>query len=380
MIRSVSQNYLNSTISYQRYKTTQVPCRGNKISKVLDEDFTGTDDLKVLKRRYNSALLLLSTLCLSLSLIVLTGKDFNLKKIKKIDAKTSVFKSLRDDAAIPTLETCKSIDKNLKNLLENEVNYQKADAQLLRDTGNPELSNRFLLSGAPGNGKSFFAKIFAKTIDADYKEVQQADFNSAWAGEGTANFKNIFEDILKTAQKNKEKRYVVCFNELDTIVQPVEVLSNAKGTHGTTLLQHRSVFLNYLDEISKEAPNVIIIGTTNIQPKNNRLDGASLSRFKKIIEVPFPDKKCLSEALKEKIKDIKHSEDFIKNNEENILKLAEDMEKRKFSFRNLDTMIDEAKNLYLTDAIKNKNQEFKFDYLKQAKDNLFATDGELRIV
>ena len=380
MIRNVSQNYYQPNYNYKKSgNINHITFRNNnKISNILDEDTVGSNDIKTLRRRYNSLLLLELSIIAGLIYAVLSKRGGG-NIIKNLSTKSQSFESLKNNPNIPTLDTCKSINKNLKTLLENQVNYIKADSDLITAAGKPEFSNRLLLSGAPGNGKSYFAKIFAKTIDADYKEVKQSDFNSKWAGEGTANFKNIFEGILKTAQKNKDKKYVVCFNELDTIVQPVEVLSNSHGSHGTTLLQHRSVFLNYLDELSEKAQNVIIIGTTNIFPKDQRLDGASLSRFKKIIEVPFPDKECLYEALKEKIKNIKNSETFIKDNDSNLTKLAEELEKRKFSFRNLDAVIDDAKNLYLSDAIKNKNQEFKFDYLKKAKDNFFATDGELRI-
>lgn len=378
MIKCVSQNYFCPKFYSKKTNNLNNPGfkENSKASVLLDEDVTGSNDLKTIKRRYNTLLLITSVSSIACFLYALSK---NPGKGKNLFTKQQAFESLKDNPNIPTLDTCKSINKNLKTLLENQVNHIRANSELIQNAGSPEFSNRLLLSGAPGNGKSYFAKIFAKTIDADYKEVKQSDFNSKWAGEGTANFKNIFEGILKTAVKNKDKKYVVCFNEIDTIVQPIEILSNSHGTHGTTLLQHRAVFLNYLDELAEKASNIIVIGTTNISPKNSRLDGASLSRFKKIIEVPFPDKECLYEALKEKLKNIKNSENFLKTNDVNMLKLSEEMEKRKFSFRNLDTVIDEAKNLYLSDAIKDKNQEFKFDYLKRAKENFFATDGELQV-
>ena len=349
----------------------------NHAKNILDEKVVDSnDDIKTMRRKYNALLLLLSTLCIGLSCMYLISDKK--KGFRNIFAKSQNFESLKDNPKIPILDSCKSLDRNLKAHLEQQINYIKADNNLIKDAGSPVMSNRLLLSGAPGNGKSYFAKIFAKTIDAEYLEVRQSDFNSKWAGEGTANFKKIFENILKEAEKNKDKKYVVCFNEIDTIVQPVEALSNAQGTHGTTLLEHRAVFLNYLDDIGTKAPNVIIIGTTNISPKHNKLDGASLSRFKKIIEIPFPDKQCLYEALKTNLGNIRNSEEFVSKHDAELLKLAEDMEKRKFSFRNLETMIDDSKNKFLADALKDNRQEFKMEYLEKAKNNISVTDGEFK--
>ena len=371
-IAALNSNYNNSFQSKTQRK--EVVFRQKNI---LDEDVVNSkDDVKKLRRKYNALVLILSTLCLGLSgLYVLSGKKVGLRDVF---SESSNFKSLKNNSQIPTINSCKSIDKNLKAYLEQQINYIKADRSLIDEAGKPMISNRLLLSGAPGNGKSFFAKIFAKSIDAKYMEVRQSDFNSKWAGEGTANFKKIFESILKEAEKNKGEKYVVCFNEIDTIVQPVEELSASQGSHGATLLQHRSVFLNYMDDLSAKAPNVIIVGTTNISPKNHKLDAASLSRFKKIIEVPFPDRQCLYEALKKNLEDIKHGDSFINKHDNELKKLAEDMEKRKFSFRNLETVVDDSKNLFLADALKNKEQDFKFEYLEKAKNNLSISDGEFK--
>ena len=63
-----------------------------------------------------------------------------------------------------------------------------------------------------------------------------------------------------------------------------------------------------MELLKEKAPNVTIIGTTNISPKNNGLDGAAMSRFQNLIEVPFPDKDCLYEALKMNLDKIKNKE------------------------------------------------------------------------
>ena len=80
------------------------------------------------------------------------------------------FKSLKNNNEIPTLETCKSINKKLKDFLQNQVDYFNASPEILKKTGMPTAANRLLMHGEPGTGKSYFAKILAKTLDADYME------------------------------------------------------------------------------------------------------------------------------------------------------------------------------------------------------------------
>ena len=53
------------------------------------------------------------------------------------------------------------------------------------------------------------------------------------------------------------------------------------------------------------------------------------------------------------------------------------MAERKYSFRNLEFVVNEAKNYHLNEKLKNKNTEFSVNYLKKAQDNLKISDGEL---
>ena len=309
-----------------------------------------------------------------------TAMELGLGKGKKryMPANLRPFESLKNNSKIPNLENCKSVNKDLKTILQRQVNQLKAGTDVLIETGEPQASNRLLLYGTPGTGKSFFSKIFAKSIDAEYMEVMYSDFNSMWAGEGVDNLKKVFEGILKTAKKNPNQKYVVTFNEIDSVVQPVEkYTASTKGTYFITKLEERSVFLNYLELLKEKTPNVTVIGTTNISPKNNGLDGAAMSRFQNLIEVPFPDKDCLYEALKMNLDKIKNKDKFITDNDDKLKDLAQKMADRKFSFRNLEYIINDAKGYHLDDKMNGKNGDFKFEYLKQAEEKLKVSDGEL---
>ncbi len=287
------------------------------------------------------------------------------------------FENLKNDKNVPTLDTCKSINKKLKNFLQTQVNYAKVKPDDINKVGTPKPANRLLLYGPPGTGKSYFAKIYAKTLDAEYAEVKFSDFNSTWSGQHIEQLTNVFEEILAKAKTSPDKKFVVVFNEIDSITLPADALRNAGSGHSLFKLEERSVFLNYLDEIKEKAPNVTVIGTTNIVPKNNNLDGAAMSRFKNIIGIDYPEKECLYEALKANIEKMEAGSSFVNKNENKLKKLAENMSERNSSFRDLNKVIDSSKNYYLQDYIKDKKSEFKFKYLEDAFKDIDLTDGEI---
>ena len=288
------------------------------------------------------------------------------------------FISLASDKKVPTLDNCKSINDNLKSVLKQQIMQLSAGQDIAQKAGMPEMTNRLILFGPPGSGKSFFAKIMAKSLDAKYMEVQYSDFNSKWAGEGTQNLKNVFEKIIKDASESPDKKFVVAFNEIDTIVQPVEKITNsASGSYFMTKLEHRSTFLNYIDEINTKNPNVIIIGTSNLSPKKHGLDGAAMSRFQNIIEVPLPDKKCLLEAMKWNLSTVKGFDNFASTNDKKLAEFAKEMEDRHFSFRDLENLVTSSKKYYLEDLLKDKNKDFDIKYLKKAMKTKTLTDGAI---
>ena len=59
------------------------------------------------------------------------------------------------------------------------------------------------------------------------------------------------------------------------------------------------------------------------------------------------------------------------------MKLVETLEERKYSFRDLDNLIDYSRNYYLNDIRKQaKKPKFSFDYLERAQEYIGVTDGE----
>lgn len=380
MIQPISQNISRYPIFKNSAKKDKYNILGKKAALSISDDLdfqrkVVEQNERMIKIAGISAILLLTAAYLPSLKILL---EISNNKKHKMPALIRDFKSLANDDKVMTIDNCKSINKDLKSILERQINYVKAGSDVVSQTGKPQANNRLLLYGSTGVGKSYFAKIFAKSLDAEYMEVMYSDYNSMWAGEGVENLKKVFEKILKTTEKNPDKKYVVTFNEIDAMVAPADkVADKTAGTRWVSILEERSVFLNYLEILKEKAPNVTVIGTTNISPKNNGLDRAAMSRFQNLVEVPYPDKECLYEALKMNLDKIKNKDKFISENDTQLKDLAQKMADRKFSFRNLEYIVNDAKGYYLDDSVSGKKNDFKFEYLKKAEQNLKLSDGEL---
>ncbi len=380
MIQPISQNLSRYPIFKNSAKKDKYNILGKKAALSISDDLdfqrkVVEQNERMIKIAGISAILLLTAAYLPSLKILL---EISNNKKHKMPALIRDFKSLANDDKVITIDNCKSINKDLKSILERQINYVKAGSDVVSQTGKPQANNRLLLYGSVGVGKSYFAKIFAKSLDAEYMEVMYSDYNSMWAGEGVENLKKVFEKILKTAEKNPDKKYVVTFNEIDAMVAPADkVADKTAGTRWVSILEERSVFLNYLEILKEKAPNVTVIGTTNISPKNNGLDRAAMSRFQNLVEVPYPDKECLYEALKMNLDKIKDKDKFILENDTQLKDLAQKMADRKFSFRNLEYIVNDARGYHLDDSVSGKKNDFKFEYLKKAEQNLKLSDGEL---
>ena len=380
MIQPISQNISRYPIFKNSAKKDKYNILGKKAALSISDDLdfqrkVVEQNERMIKIAGISAILLLTAAYLPSLKILL---EISNNKKHKMPALIRDFKSLANDDKVITIDNFKSINKDLKSILERQINYVKAGSDVVSQTGKPQANNRLLLYGSVGVGKSYFAKIFAKSLDAEYMEVMYSDYNSMWAGEGVENLKKVFEKILKTAEKNPDKKYVVTFNEIDAMVAPADkVADKTAGTRWVSILEERSVFLNYLEILKEKAPNVTVIGTTNISPKNNGLDRAAMSRFQNLVEVPYPDKECLYEALKMNLDKIKDKDKFILENDTQLKDLAQKMADRKFSFRNLEYIVNDARGYHLDDSVSGKKNDFKFEYLKKAEQNLKLSDGEL---
>ena len=309
-INPINNIYYQKKLAHKGISTSKMSVISSKVSdkgekdNSLDEAIINYLDKSNKREEQNKILFaslgVLYVASLGVYMAFLSKKLNNRNKLKD---SISQFRSLANDNKIPTLDTCKSINDKLKDFLQNQITYHKATQEQLKEAGMPEPAKKLLLYGPPGTGKTYFAKIFAKTLNAEYLEVKYSDLNHRYVGHHLENIKNMFDDVIKTAQKNKDKKYVLTFNEIDAIIVPQHQL-RGDGGHSNFKKEERNVFLNFLDEVGEKVPNVTIIGTTNGFASTNSLDGAAMSRFRNKIKVDFPDSKCLEEAIKNHFKDV----------------------------------------------------------------------------
>ena len=289
-------------------------------------------------------------------------------KLENKNPVEELFKNVVKDKAIPDL-SADSINPKLKKFINETIEALKVKKEICEYTGSDMPPRMLLLHGPTGTGKTFTAKIFAKAQGAEYAEVQFSDVSSKYVGETSVFISNKFKNFADLAKANPNKKYVVAFNEIDSLINNVEKL----GENNLHLGQNRTSFLNGLDSI-KDIPNLTIVGTTNINPNSAKLDAATLRRFGNIFEIPLPTKEELKASLKWQLHNCKaavEKYDFMKENEKEIDEFLDKMVKRKCAHGDMETIAQNALNKFKL-AIKDKpdalKQKFSIDYLNQALD------------
>ncbi len=379
MIQRVSQFnpnlYLNRQLKNVNFKNDTNSQEAIRKPKWYEIKAKG-DTIEAQRRNYS---IFIGMQTLIIIALLATRSKFNIPLIFKRNNNNLIFESLKDNSTIPTNANCKSLNSELKKILDRIVNLDKMDKNSISEFGDEslEFSNRYMLIGPPGCGKSFFAKVLSKSIDAEYAEVLFSDVSSRWVGETEGNLKKTFESALKISKKNPDKKYVLTINEVDSLFINPENLNSSGGSHWVSVLRQRSIILNYLERLRLDAPNVIIVATTNVKPQASSLDNAALSRFQTLIEVSYPDKDCLYEALINKLSKFKNGNEFIKDNNKQLQELSEKMASRQFSFRNLEKLITDAKESYLNEKFKGSKEPFNIKFLQEGEKNIKNSDGEL---
>lgn len=293
--------------------------------------------------------------------------DLDDKLFRNGEKLKGLFKNFSEDKTVPEL-SANSINPKVKKFIKETIESFKVKPEIAKYSGSDNPPRMLLLYGPTGTGKTFTAKIFAKAQNAEYAEVQFSDVSSKYIGETAVFISNKFKEFAELAKANPDKKYVVAFNEIDSLINNVEKL----GENNLHLGQNRTSFLNGLDSI-KDIPNLTIVGTTNIDPNTAKLDAATLRRFGNIFEIPLPTKEELKASLKWHLSNCeavtKH--DFIKNNASSIDNFLEQMVKRHCAHGDMETIVKGALNkfkLAIKDMPDALEQKFDMKYLQEALD------------
>jgi transitional endoplasmic reticulum ATPase len=142
-----------------------------------------------------------------------------------------------------------------------------------------------LLWGAPGTGKTLFARTIAKECSATFYHIRSSDIMSEWFGVSERRVRQLFFKASKT------KPSIIFFDELESLAPNRQAIAieDARTSLLSSLLSEMDGFI--------PLSQVTILGSTNIP---NRLDPALLrpGRFDKMIYIPPPNKAERKEILK----------------------------------------------------------------------------------
>ncbi len=128
-----------------------------------------------------------------------------------------------------------------------------------------------------GTGKTLMAKALAHESNAEFMNINISDILSKYMGESEQTIANIFKHCMN----NKNKRFIIFFDEIDSIATNRDrVTSEHTVTITSTLLSHIDGMVS--------TDNITIIGCTN---RLESMDPAFIrpGRLDRLIEVPLPD-------------------------------------------------------------------------------------------
>lgn len=298
------------------------------------------------KRRNFSMILSIVGVLTSVGILAIFAKGLFTKTPKTVFKKIENMPKLTDDCVNP----------EAKSFIERCVNLFNKPKELIEHAGVKNRAKMVLFHGKTGTGKTFSAQLLAKELGAEYGEIQFSDLSSEYIGKTAVNITAKFKELATLAKKNPNKKYVVTFNEIDSLINNVEKL----GSNNQHLGQNRTSFLNGLDSV-KDIPNLIIVGTTNINPHTANLDPATLSRLGQIYEIKPATIKELGASLKYHLKNSPAAQDLIKNEAE-ITSLAEAIHAKGGVQRDVDNIVNEALETFLG-KIDNTNTKFESKYI-----------------
>ena len=159
-----------------------------------------------------------------------------------------------------------------------------------------------MFHGAPGTGKTYFAKSIIGQINLNTNKnykflfVSPSSILSKWIGESEKAMKNIFDSV-------KTKRpCVLFFDEIDSITQSrqsndqMDVTSHRVLTEFILNITKLNIYGILFLSIATYIDDVVIIAATNCL---SLIDDAVLRRFEKKIHFPLPDENDRFEIIKQ---------------------------------------------------------------------------------
>lgn len=184
--------------------------------------------------------------------------------------------SQREEVAIRYTATLSSVSfADVAGMSEVKGTLLAAAREIVAAKGGAKVRNGMLLSGKPGNGKTFMAEALAGELKLPIISVSFGDMASKWVNDTTENVIQLFRDARRQAP------CVLFIDEIDSMIANRSGMSSDQEGPRTT-----NAILTELVKIRQSG--VVLVAATNFI---DRLDPAAIreGRFDFKIEVTPPD-------------------------------------------------------------------------------------------
>lgn len=292
------------------------------------------------------------------------GKQANdeLNKLTGVKLKWEDFAKDKKVASLDSDTTSKSLKKAFNTIIENN----KLSEEAKKWGGASNGMDIMYLYGHGGTGKTYVAKQFAQATGSMFTCIKYPDLGSPYKDAASMKISSCFDEIIKHANAAKDKKFVVCIDEIDAVMRKVP-----DGAHGAEeVAKSRAAVLTGLDKLRENCSNVTVIATSNYHPKNGIVDPIALRRFNNKIEVPLPDKKQVPALLEMYMKNIGAVDDkFYKTSA--FKSFARKLQNNGYSNGEIELIAKEASKIFSA-SLKDvadadlKKHPFKVKYLEEA--------------
>ena len=286
-----------------------------------------------------------------------------LKALTKVNLKWEDFAKEKTVAPLDSKTTAKSLKKAFDNIISNRGLSDDAK----KWGGVKNNIDIMYLYGHGGTGKTYVAKQFAQETGSQFTCIKYPDLGSPYKDAASMRISSCFDEIINAANAQKDKKFVVCIDEIDAVMRKVP-----DGQHGAEeVAKSRAAVLTGLDKLREKCSNVTVIATSNYHPKNGIVDPIALRRFNNKIEVPLPKKEQIEALLEMYLKDVGaiDKSKFYKSSE--FKNFAKKLERNGYSNGEVELIAKEAGKIFGSSLKKVsdsdlKKHPFKIKYLEEA--------------
>ena len=286
-----------------------------------------------------------------------------LKALTKVNLKWEDFAKEKTVASLDSKTTAKSLKKAFDNIISNRGLSDEAK----KWGGVKSNIDIMYLYGHGGTGKTYVAKQFAQEIGSQFTCIKYPDLGSPYKDAASMRISSCFDEIINAANAQKDKKFVVCIDEIDAVMRKVP-----DGQHGAEeVAKSRAADLTGLDKLRDKCSNVTVIATSNYHPKNGIVDPIALRRFNNKIEVPLPNKEQIEALLEMYLKDVGAIDKTKFFNSSEFKSFAKKLEKNGYSNGEVELIAKEAGKIFGS-SLKGvadsdlKKHPFKVKYLEDA--------------